>query len=65
MKRKNRNRMEIKVVYDGGRTGVITIKSPTGGNNRLLWRIGTKFLLFGGWLMFGRRKEWINETRSL
>ena len=61
---KNANRMIIKLIYDGERFGQIIIHSPTGGRNKLMWRIGSAVLLFGGWLMFGKHKNWVTETSN-
>ena len=60
----DRNKMTIIIRYDGDRFGTTYIHSPVGGRGRLLWRIGSAVLLFGGWLMFGRHSEWISKTRS-
>ena len=60
---KNRDRMEITIRYNGGRFGTVSIHSPVGGRCRALWVIGSAVLLLGGWLMFGRSREWLTATK--
>lgn len=58
----NRDKMTIHLSYDGDHVGGIWINSPVGRKNKLRWKIGSAILLFGGWIMFGRQKEWITKT---
>ena len=55
---RNLNWMEIRIHYDGEHIGTAYYNSPHGGNNKFLWWIGSKILLFGAWVMFGRKDEW-------
>ena len=57
----NKNKMTIKIQYDGDKFGAVYIHSPVGGRNRLCWKIGFKVLMFGGWLMFGKREKWMTR----
>ena len=59
---KHNRRMTIKINYQDYRFGNVYVTSPRGGRNRLMWRIGSAILLFGGWLMFGKHGQWITET---
>ena len=56
MRGSNINYMQVHLQWEDGRQ--VNVYSPEKSKGELRKKLGWFFVLLGGWIMFGRRKDW-------